>query len=171
MKLQTKVALVVDNSASMFKAMANLTKREVLVGIPASAPARAESGINNATIGYIQDTGSPASNIPARPWLAPGIQDARGMIVSRLKQMGEAVLRNPNTSSTVIDTHLNAIGLETVSAIRARITSGPFAPLAASTLRARHAAGFAGTRPLIVTGQLRNAVGYALRDKPKKESK
>lgn len=171
MKNQTKVRLVVDNTDQVFRAMTALTSREVLVGIPADAPARAESGINNATIGYIQDTGSPAANIPARPWLAPGIKDAGTAIVRRLKQMGEQVLQNPSTSSSVIDSHLNAIGLETVNAVRARITSGPFEPLAASTLRARRASGFAGTRPLIVTGQLRAAVNYVLRDKPKKEAR
>jgi hypothetical protein len=171
MKKHTKVRLVVDNTQQVLRAMTALTSREVLVGIPAGAPARAESGINNATIGYIQDTGSPAANIPARPWLAPGIKDAREAIVKRLKQMGEQVLKNPGTSSATIDSYLSAIGLETVSAVRARITSGPFEPLAASTLRARRARGFAGTRPLIVTGQLRNAVNYVLRDKPKKGAK
>jgi hypothetical protein len=168
MRKPSTVRLVIDNTDQVFRAMNSLTSREVLVGIPAGASARGESGINNATIGYIQDTGSPVANIPARPWLAPGIKDARTAIVKRLKQMGQQVLRDPGTD---IDLYLSAIGLETVSAVRARITSGPFAPLAASTLRARRAAGFAGTRPLIVTGQFRNAVNYVLRDKPKKGAK
>lgn len=169
--MKSQVRLVVDKSDDVFRAMINLTKREVLVGIPAGAPARNESGINNATLAYIHDTGSPAANIPARPFLAPGIKDARGPINTRLKQMGQAVLRNSDTSASVVDKYLNAIGLIAVSAIRARITSGPFAPLAPGTLRARRAAGFAGTKPLIVTGQLRNAVNYVLRDKEKVKGK
>lgn len=144
------------------KAVHALVKKEVLVGVPEEHADRKKEGITNATLAYIHDTGSPAANIPARPFLNPGIQQVKDRIIVRLKQIGQKTLRG-NLSS--VEEGLNAVGLIAVNSIRAKITSGPFSPLAPSTIRARLRRGRTGIRPLVDTGQLRNAINYVLRNK------
>jgi hypothetical protein len=86
---------------------------------------------------------------------------------------------------------LDVIGLEATSAVKNRLTSGPWAPLADATLRARarravgggvgirkgaraelaaRAAGAAPSsqfaKPLIDTAQMRNAINYVIRAAP-----
>ena len=51
------------------KVMADLQRRRLLIGIPADKNARLGEPIGNALIGYINETGSPARNIPARAHL------------------------------------------------------------------------------------------------------
>ena len=56
-----------DKVASVIKAVSDLATKDVLVGIPDSAPERKDGEpISNAQIGYIQETGAPEANIPAR---------------------------------------------------------------------------------------------------------
>ncbi len=59
-------------------------------------------------------------------------------------------------------------GLMGQDAVRGKITSGPFVPLAPATLRARKAKGRTGEKPLIDTGQLRAAYTYVIRAKGSK---
>jgi hypothetical protein len=161
--MKFKVEKIVDNADKLENSIKRLTGKDVLVGIPEDETQRKEAdGITNAMLAYIHDTGSPSQNIPARPFMDPGIKDAKTRIVARLKKMGEDTL-DGNTSA--VDKGLDAIGLIAVSAIRAKITSGPFAPLSPSTIRARLRRGFTGEKPLIVTAQLRNAINYVVRKK------
>lgn len=67
------MTVTTDNLAKVLATMAQLVKKDVLVGIPDSAPEREEdTPLSNAQIGYILDNGSPKANIPARPFLVPG---------------------------------------------------------------------------------------------------
>eukprot|EP01037_Dinobryon_pediforme_P023422 gene23422-24868_t len=71
-----------------------MTKSEVLVGIPdQNAPrsadedeARKASGepVNNAELGYIHEFGVPEQNIPARPFLIPGITAVKARLATIL---------------------------------------------------------------------------------------
>lgn len=79
--------------ADVLKNIGALTKSDVLVGIPGESAGRAGGGPNNAELAYIHSTGSPANNIPARPFLGPGIEVAEDTIVAGLKAAGKAALR------------------------------------------------------------------------------
>ena len=55
-------------------------------------------------------------------------------------------------------------GLVAQASVRATLTAGEgFEPLSESTLKAREAKGFKGTKPLIRTGQLRNSYTFVVR--------
>lgn len=182
-----------DNVANVLQAIQQLASQEVLVGIPATEAERNndESGapLNNAQLGYIHEYGSPKANIPARPFLEPGIEDRRLSITGHLQAAATAAL---NGQSEKVEMSLNAAGLVASAAARSRINSGKFAPLSPSTIRNRHksrgtksmrssekryleliAAGAtpeqaqeqAGIQPLINTGQLRNSITYVIRRK------
>lgn len=171
-----------DDLVRKLKVLAN---GRVLVGVPADKAERKDDedgeGMNNATLAYIHEFGSPAANIPARPFLSEGIKDAREKISKRMSKVAQKALQ---ASSTInIDSELQAVGLTAQGAVQEKINSGEFEPLSDATLRARaakyksrtaerdelasRAAGNApstnSVKPLIDTGQLRNAINYVVK--------
>lgn len=153
-----------DLTPVLLKSVKLLTERQVLVGVPdvkADRKGKTSKGINNAALAYIHDQGSPAQNIPARPFLGPGIKDAKLEIQRRLEQVAKIALRGAMLQD--IERGLSAVGMTAQSAVRNRITKGPFAALKPATLAARRRRGRRGTKPLIDTGQLRNSITYVVR--------
>jgi len=175
------VTITKDKVADIIRAVAQLASKDVLVGVPDSNAERGDDQpISNAAIGYIMETGSPANNIPARPHLVPGIQDVQEEVAERLGKGAKAALSGSQAGA---DAALNAAGLIGQRGVRAKITDGPFVPLAESTLRARARRGRKGAakelasraagnqadnanaKPLIDTGQYRQSITYVIRKK------
>lgn len=166
--------MTTDTVSALMAALKALDAREILVGVPADdsprppmagngSNARTDTdGINNATLAYIQNFGSPANNIPAREFMEPGILSAQDRITKALAATGRAAL---DGDLAAIDKGFNAVGLIAQSAIRNKITDGPFEALKPATLAARRRSGFKGTRPLIVSGQLRSSITYVIRER------
>ena len=168
-----KVTVGVDSTKMLEKAMAKLAKRYVVVGYPEDKSVeRKEGGIGNASLAFVQDRGSPANHLPPRPFLQPGVDSVSLKLQNRLAQGAREALGG---DVSAVDRNLNAVGVEAVSGVRSYLTNANFAPLKASTLRGyvtgsrgskgRKRRSDYGTHPLIVTGQLRNAVNYTLRDR------
>jgi phage gpG-like protein len=154
-----------DKTSVVLGAIEKIAQRLVLVGIPSETTERKDGEpINNATIGYIQENGAPAMNIPPRPFLVPGVADQSDRITEQLKKASQAQLDGNDARATQA---LNRAGLIGQSGARSKIQSGPFVPLKPSTLAARRRRGREGTKPLIDTGQLRNSLTYVIRDKKK----
>jgi hypothetical protein len=144
---------------------AKLASNEVLVGVPREDAARQseETGpINNATLAYLHENGAPASNTPARPFMAPGIAAVKPRIIKEFEKAAKSAIL---ADDSAIDRGLNRAGLIAQSSIRSVINSGPPPSLAEGTLAARRRRGRTGTTPLIDTGQLRNSINYVLRKK------
>jgi hypothetical protein len=164
MKVTVKSA--VDNSAGLLKAIRKLEKSQVLVGIPAEkAPRDPEEGqgpINNAALGYIHNFGIPSANIPARPFMEPGIVDNKERITPYLEAAGRAALEG---NAGGVQKNLTAAGIVAATGIKSKIDVGPFAPLKPSTIAARRRRGRTGIKPLIDTGQLRNSITFVVREK------
>lgn len=157
--------ITTDNVAQVLASIQDLASKQVLVGIPASKAEREEGDkepINNAQLGYIHEYGAPASNIPPRPFLNPGIARTQESINGHLKKAARAAM---DGNQEKVDVELNATGLIAQAGARNEINSGEFAPLAESTLAARRRRGRTGEKPLIDTGQLRNSITYVIRKK------
>lgn len=166
------VTITKDRVLEMLRSVRGLTRNEVLIGVPDSNAERAvdpenPTPLSNAAIGYLMETGAPERNLPARPFLVPGVTEAAPALVERLKKAGNAAILSPGGKQTV-DQAMHAVGLLGQNAVRGKITEGPFVPLAEMTLAMRRARGRTGTKPLIDTGQLRNSVTYVVRPKGKK---
>ncbi len=177
--------------AEIVKALDQLASMEVLVGFPEAStdrkkdPEAEESDLTNAALAYIHDNGAPEVNIPARPFMGPGIAAAQTKLIRVAKNMGQQVLSAPDPK-TVVEQGYHMMGLVAQSSIRAVINSGIDPPLADRTLRERAARGRKGAKkelanrakgmpagtklakPLIDTGQLRNAVNYVIRNRKKR---
>lgn len=176
------VKVTKDRVAEAMAAIKAIASRRVLVGIPADKDprkpdptdmdviAKAFQGggrgmkpdpLGNAALGYLHEKGVPDANIPARPWLGPGMANAEPKIAARMRRAGAALLTD---AARPIDATLTMVGLESVDTVREKLRDGPFAPLAPRTLADRRRHGFKGIKPLIRTGQLIQSVNFVLRD-------
>ncbi|HDR9029897.1 TPA: hypothetical protein QDB14_004119 [Burkholderia vietnamiensis] len=126
-----------DRLDEVLKSIAALVQKEVLVGVPDSTAGRKDEGepISNAEIGYLMEKGSPANNVPARPHLVPGVEDALPTVTAQLQKGVEAALRGDLSK---IDARLDAAGNVAVSSVRLRIRSNIPPPLAPSTVANRY---------------------------------
>lgn len=157
------MTVATDKLAQVLATMTQLVKKDVLVGIPDSAPEREEdTPLSNAQIGYILDNGSPVANIPARPFLVPGVENAQDEIVEDFRSGAKAALEG---SPAGVERALVRAGLRAQNSVRSKIQDGPFEGLAQRTLADRKKRGRTGEKPLLDTGQLRNSVTYVVRKK------
>lgn len=179
----------VDRVAAIRDSIQELAKREVLVGFPREnadrdpEPGDPPTPITNAALGYIHDNGAPEQNIPARPFMRPGVERVKGWVAQRLAATAKAVLKQ---SGVNVDDQLDIIGLKVSTSIKNVIAEGVEPPLADATLRGRMARGAQSSvaqgafwelawrragapasteiaKPLIVTAQMRNAITYVVR--------
>lgn len=147
-----------DGLPDMLRRLAAVAQRDVLVGVPAGE-AR-DDGPSNAEIGYQNEFGSPANNIPARPHLIPGVAAVQDKAVARLTQAASAAATGRMSDA---ERHLHAAGLIAQNSVRRTLTTAAYRPLSERTLAERRARGRTGTKPLIDTGQYRNAITYVVR--------
>ncbi len=122
-------------------------------------------GPTNAAIAYLNDQGSPAQNLPARPFMLPGIDNARVDLQRVFELGGRETLDGVDGAAPRM---LNRAGLVAQRSIRLKIVNGPFAPLSPRTLAARRSRRppNTSTTPLRDTGQLLRSINYVVRRDP-----
>ncbi|MES0289233.1 hypothetical protein [Citrobacter freundii] len=192
--MKSGVTTRVDNAQAIFDALKSIGKKEVLVGIPEASSSREDSPFSNAGIGYVNEYGSPAQNIPPRPHLIPGVKSAEDQTVPLLKSAAQAALDGNQSGA---ERALNQAGQKAVNGVRRYMKITNFTPLSDSTIEARAKRGKVGrkganaemarraadekldainpesgqfisnqnARPLIDTGKYRDAITYVVRDK------
>ena len=149
-----------DGTEKLRKHLESLAGRKIMIGIPASQGQRDEGPINNAALGYIHEFGSPSQNIPARPFLIPGVRDA---IPKARVKLGEAIKDILRGKQEDAQKALHAAGIIASSRVKMKLVEGPFAPLSGSTIRARERRGVSRTKPLIDTGDMQRHITYVVR--------
>src|ERR1700749_1538368 len=191
--MAARVIITNDKVDSVIESITQLTKKQVLVGIPEANSTRQNtenSGpVTNALLGYIHEFGSPRANIPPRPFLIPGVRKSIPQVMPRLLAACMAALDGKPDKS---DKELVAAGLIAEASAKREISTGNFIPLSPLTVANRYrqrgtqtrraneeqylrlidqgvspsaAQSAAGIRPLINTGQLRNAITSVVRKK------
>lgn len=164
MILKPYMKVTSDTTKNMQKAIDSMKGNMTLVGIPQNDNARQEEGpIGNAGILFINEFGSPGQNIPARPVMAIGIKNAQPALAEEFKKCAQAALTK---GFQAIDQYYERVGIIASNSIKKVINDqdgieGP----SEATLKARESRGFKGTKSLVVTGQLRNAITYVVRGK------
>lgn len=153
-----------DLTGKVLEALRAFKRDAVLVGIPESDAARTnaegDEQVNNAYLLALNNFGSEAQGIPPRPVLEIGLRKAQPEITEQFRQ---AVIKAFATGAAAINTYYNRAGIIASNSVKKVINAQEgFAPPAAATLAARRAHGFRGTKALIVTGQMRNAITYVL---------
>lgn len=118
------------------KALRQLAKRKVKIGVPAANAQRTEGGITNIQLGFIHEFGAPGANIPARPHMRVGIAAAQKEIIPLLAAAARLALQGDVGGS---EAKLRAAGEAGAASVRAVIEAGLKPELAESTVVARRA--------------------------------
>jgi hypothetical protein len=151
-----------DNAQSILDALKELANKDVLVGIPESKDERDDGDIGNAAIGYINENGSPAQNIPPRPHLKPGVRSVEQDFMPHLKSAARKALEGDAEGAV---TSLDRAGTVAANGVKRYITVTGFTPLADATIANRLRRGRTGNKPLIDTGEYRRSITHIVRDK------
>jgi hypothetical protein len=179
------IQMTEDHTRELQAALDALSNVEVLIGIPSDRDSprlvdeatiaepeqrrdTAEGGIlSNATLGYIHEHGSGLNNVPARPWLGPGVEQSRDRWLRYMRQAGEAALQ---AEPGRMDRALHAAGTAAVSAVKNRIVAGLQPPLSERTIAARRrrtpsrqARAQEDVTPLVDTAQMLNSISYVVK--------
>lgn len=166
-----------DNVPALLKAVQELTQSRVLVGLPGKTADRKGDGggkapINNPTIGYIQEMGAPEANLPARPFLIPGVSAVQDECVRILREGGKAALSGDKKAA---ENALDRAGQTAADSVRMRIKSNIPPPLSEAAIRDRwnHQKSWKGKKipqsfrdaaiALINTGAFYRAITYVIR--------
>lgn len=154
---------VKDNFPALQKLLKQLPLKSVFVGVPANtSEAREGEPINNATIAYIQQNGSPANNIPARPFMTIGMDEAKLPATKQLESAAKKFFKSRDM--TDIEQGLGKAGFVAENAIKRAINSNIAPALAPATIASRNRRGRTGTNTLVDTGALRNSIRYVIRE-------
>lgn len=158
----SSMRVVKDLTKSFSLAVKSLESKATLVGIPADESKRADdSPITNAALLYINNFGSPAQNIPARPVMDIGIRNAQDEIIAESRVAAQKVLSG---DVGFLDKYHDRIGIIGSNSIKKAINDQDgIEPIAFATALARARKGFKGDKALIVTGQMRNAITWVVR--------
>lgn len=160
---------VTDFTADFNAVIKRFKNDQVLVGIPAEKTEREsddksddKSGITNAALLAINNFGSPAQNIPPRPVMAIGIANAQDEIADQFAMAAKNALKD---GVSAVTKYYNRAGIIASNSIKKAINSQDgIDPPEKSTIKARESKGFKGTKALIVTGQMRNAITYVVKE-------
>ncbi|MDU5475936.1 hypothetical protein [Pantoea sp.] len=160
--MKSGLTIRADTAQSILDAIKTLANKDVLVGIPESKDERDDGDIGNAAIGYINENGSPAQNIPPRPHLKPGVKSVEQDFMPHLKAAAQRALEG-NAEGAV--TSLDRAGTVAANGVKRYITITGFTPLADATIANRLRRGRTGNKPLIDTGEYRRSITHVVRDK------
>ena len=176
------IITIKTNNSAIKEMTAGIADNTLLIGIPQSTNARdADDGnpITNAQILLINEFGSPAQNIPARPSLRPGVSAILPQAKIILAQAAKSEVAG---KSGAMLKALNTVGLLAQNSVKGIIRARIPPDLAERTKRGRlerkgayQKAGQVGRAnmmakwlqgnftPLLDTGRLLNAITYVIR--------
>jgi len=176
--MKSGMKVVKNKLTDVAGAMRLLTRQSVLVGIPADKGRKADEDsdpVTNAQLGYIHEYGSPANNLPARPFLMPGIKAAHKQIVEQLREAGTAALAG---NAAGVNKALERAGIVGQNSVRAQFVDNDWDPLSEATLnkrppverndkgkalkRGKSRQERGAVNPLIDTAQLRKSITYVV---------
>lgn len=107
-----------DRAERIAASLDRLSRRQLLIGIPADKTGRDPGPITNASLGYIHEKGSPARNIPARPHLVPGVQEVMPLIQDQMLKASKAAVRGDDMA---VDQYLTNAGQAAADSVRKKI--------------------------------------------------
>lgn len=177
-----------DRLNEVVKSIGDLTKTDILVGITERTSARDGEGPNNAVLGYVHEHGSPINNIPARPFLVPGVAESKNKYRQPLVKAAQFALDGDKKNALK---QMGEAGIIAEVGAKEKIQTGPFIPLKPATIANRRksrktqsmresekqylnlikggatpaeAQAAAEINPLINTGELRNSITHVIRE-------
>lgn len=108
-----------------------------------------------ATIAAHHEYGAPRANIPQRSYIMSTVRERKAELNAIMARAVKLMIQRKITERQALE----LVGAWLANAIKGRIVSGPFAPLKPATIARK-----GSDKPLIDTGQLKNAVTFIIVD-------
>lgn len=143
------VKIPVDRVLDLEEALNTLTGLQVVVGFAGQH----RSGMSNAQLAYIHDNGSPARNIPARPFFEVGIREGTPEIMALARQAASQALAQGRSGAQSRRHAMELVGDAAVNAVKRKILENDFVPLKRATVRRK-----GHDQALIDTGELYDSI-------------
>jgi hypothetical protein len=187
-RVNAHLEVLEDNTQMVVDAIKRLANTTIMVGIPSDqeqphldergsqakgTEKRTDIPVGNANIGYIHETGAPGVNIPARPWLSPGVRNSRRQWQAYMERAGHLAFQGKMSDA---DKAWHAAGMTAVTGVKDRIQSNIPPPLSQVTIDRRRqrsrgstyqrlATTAADVTALIDTAQMINSISYVVRNR------
>lgn len=148
--------------AQLKKVYDELGKKQLKVGF--FEHSKYPDGTPIAYVAAIQELGYPAGGIPPRPFLRPTMSDKKteyGQLIFR-------VAKAAASGNITINDGLTQVGAKAASDVKLAIKAVTTPVLDDATVKARarrHSKGKSTNKPLVDTGQMLQAVNFAVEDK------
>ena len=159
-----KVGTIINDKGfeKAMKSIGFLRSMDVRVGYIKDSTDRKETGDTNAGLAYFHNFGAPKRNIPPRPYLEPALNKTREQCLNIMRAgMREALAGSADAERKTLVRCGTIIRDAAKEIIR---NQEGFAPLSERTLIQRQQKKFKGTKALIHTGQLLNAITFEVKD-------
>lgn len=152
-----------DRTDELLKLINSFKNDNVLVGIPSEESPREEGQeINNAALLFINNFGSPGQNIPARPVMEIGIRLVQDQVAEEFKKALKAAFKQGRGA---VNVYYNRVGMIASNSVKKVISDQiGIEPPSEATIKTRQSNGFNGSKSLVVTGQVRNAITYVVKE-------
>lgn len=134
------------------KMLKELSSLEVRIGFQ-KGKASEDDGTDICDVAAWNELGTV--NMPSRPFLRKSVDENEGVINSFFQSQKKDIVSGSSAEQV-----LKEIGIFQKDLIQEKITSGSFAPNAASTIRKK-----GSSKPLIDTGRMRQSVDYVIQRK------
>lgn len=137
-----------------------MNNTEVVAGVPEDKSNRSAS-ISNAALACIHDKGSLLQGIPERPIFQPAIQNALSDIKTSLRAASQSAAEGEKDQAK---NHLEEAGITAMNALKNQFQNNHWTANTPETIK-RKKNDVSSDQTLVDTGQLRNSMSYAVRDK------
>lgn len=150
------VTLTIDRMQLLRQAMDALDNGSVLIGIPDDSEKnqRDDTVETNSEIAFTNEFGEPAENIPARPFLIPGVNNAMEKNERIMIKGAQDVLALRGNPVIAVHNALEYVGRASVASVQKIIRDRIPPKLSDYTLFMRRRAGRLGDKPLLDTSNL-----------------
>lgn len=146
-----------DKGWKRIKESFNVADSFVKVGILSSAQAPEDSSMTMAKLAAVHEFGSPAHNIPDRPFIRQTIDRIKGDIIKFNKNQYDQIIQG----KTTVYKALASLGVYVTREMKRQFNIGNFAKNKPATIAAKKGS----SKPLIDTGRLRNSINFEVVEK------
>lgn len=124
-----------------------MTDKYVTIGIHEDAGMHDDSDITNAQLGAVQEFGTDNGNIPARPWLRPGVESGNEEYLN--------IITDAIENDQPLEQALEVVGVVAVAKVQQYMIDLKSPPNAPQTIARK-----GSSNPLIDTGSLKSSVTH-----------
>lgn len=159
-----EVKEITDNVSNQLKAIEFIKENEVYVGIQQKDTSREDDNVTNAELLFIHTNGSPIRNIPVRPVIEPALK-AHSQQLSKIMLRAAKCALNGDFSEAMKQLNMAGMRGRDVSKLWFTNPKNHWPTNSPEVIERKMKKGATDPKPLIDTGELRNAISYFVKTK------